>query len=64
MRRGMNSESITLKKEATMARTKKRLPKKEYFKMRYQQAVDNGNEQKAQYFKSRFLQEIAKELAA
>ena len=34
----------------------KRLPKAEYFKMRYLQAKESGNTQKAEYYKSRLNQ--------
>ena len=33
-----------------------RIPKKEYFEQRLQQAIENGNTKKAQYFKSRLSQ--------
>jgi hypothetical protein len=33
-----------------------RMPKLEYFKMRYSQALENGNDQKADYYKGRIEQ--------
>ena len=34
---------------------KKRVPKAEYFRMRYQNAVENNLTEKAEYFKSRLI---------
>jgi len=39
-----------------MERSTERMPKKDYFKMRYDNAVASGNEDKAKYYKGRLEQ--------
>tara|TARA_R110001632_G_scaffold149565_1_gene266997 strand:+ start:368 stop:706 length:339 start_codon:yes stop_codon:yes gene_type:complete len=39
-----------------MRNSNDRMPKKDYFKMRYDNAVANGNEDKAKYYKDRLAQ--------